>query len=68
MEKKCECTPQYPRCEEGWRLEGESMAAQIAWQQAPVEKLRELHDAFSACLRRYFEHVRDCSIHGQQGQ
>lgn len=67
MQQKCECTYQTPKCEEGWRLEGESMAAHTVWQNAPLSQgtsyLVELHDKFTACLKAYFEHVKTCSIH-----
>lgn len=61
--EKCDCTYQYPRCEEGKRLEGETMAAHIAWQQGPINELDRLHRAYSDRLRVYFDHVKACSKH-----
>lgn len=60
--EKCTCTYMYPHCEEGKRLEAESMRAHTVWQQGPIEKLEENHRAYTDCLRAYAAHVKACSI------
>lgn len=57
MSKQCNCTYMYPRCPIGIELEGKSMQAHIALQNATPENMAELHKVFSEAVIAYMQHV-----------
>lgn len=57
MNEQCTCTYQHARCPIGYDLEGKSMQAHIAWQEATEEnRIARAHAFADACIA-YQKHV-----------
>lgn len=55
---RCNCTPQHARCAIGIELEGKSMEAHVAIEQAVPEHRIALYSAFNDAVAAYQKHVK----------